>query len=113
MKTVFMEPLNISKELLDILSAPLRDGNNTFTAYDTKPATLEEWIARLGDADQLILANTPMPEAVLDAAPNLKYINIALPARITCPWRKPKPKAFRSSTPPATLTKALLSLSSA
>lgn len=77
MKTVLMEPLNISKELLDILSAPLRDGNNTFTAYDTKPATPEEWIARLGDADQLILANTPMPEAVLDAAPNLKYINIA------------------------------------
>lgn len=77
MKTVLMEPLNISKELLDILSAPLRDGNNTFTAYDTKPATPEEWIARLGDADQLILANTPMPESVLDAAPNLKYINIA------------------------------------
>lgn len=77
MKTVLMEPLNISKELLDILSAPLRDGNNTFTAYDTKPATPEEWIARLGDADQLILANTPMPEAVLDATPNLKYINIA------------------------------------
>lgn len=77
MKTVLMEPLNISKELLDILSAPLRDGNNTFTAYDTKPATPEEWIARLGDADQIILANTPMPEAVLDAAPNLKYINIA------------------------------------
>lgn len=77
MKTVLMEPLNISKELLDILSAPLRDGNNTFTAYDTKPATPEEWIARLGDADQLILANTPMPESVLDATPNLKYINIA------------------------------------
>lgn len=77
MKTVLMEPLNISKELLDILSAPLRDGNNTFTAYDTKPATPEEWIARLGDADQIILANTPMPESVLDAAPNLKYINIA------------------------------------
>lgn len=77
MKTILMEPLNISKELLDILSAPLRDGNNTFTAYDTKPATPEEWIARLGDADQLILANTPMPESVLDAAPNLKYINIA------------------------------------
>lgn len=77
MKTVLAEPLTISKELLEELSAPLKEGGNEFLAYDSKPQSKEDWLERARDCDQLILANTPMPEEVLEEAKNLKYINIA------------------------------------
>lgn len=77
MKTVLVEPLTISKALLDQLSAPLAADGHEFVAYDTKPQSEEEWLARTKDCDQLILANTKMPEAVILENPQLRYINIA------------------------------------
>ena len=72
-----LEPLNISDELLEELSAPLRTAGHLFESYATKPSGTEEWLSRIGDAEQIILANTPLPEEAVREAPNLKYINVA------------------------------------
>mgnify|MGYP001377238497 CR=1 FL=1 len=77
MKTVLVEPLTITSDLLDELAQDLQGGDNSFTSYDSKPTSVEEWVSRVGDADQVILANTKMPIEVIEQAPNLKYINIA------------------------------------
>lgn len=77
MKTVLVEPLTISKEALENYGKNLKTAGNDFAFYDTKPTSTEEWLERTKDADQIILANTKMPEAVIEKNKNLKYINIA------------------------------------
>ena len=95
MKTVLVEPLAISSARLNELSAPLRENGHSFEAYDTKPKTEEEWLSRIGDAEQVILANTPMPESVIERAPNLKYINIAFTGMDHVPVAKAEAKGIR------------------
>lgn len=77
MKTVLVEPLTISDEELERLSKGLKEAGNEFVAFDTKPESKEEWLERTKDADQIMLANTKMPEEVITENENLKYINIA------------------------------------
>lgn len=77
MKTVLVEPLNISKDLLEELKRPLEEDGNIFVSYDTKPKDLDEWLDRTRGFDQVILANTKMPDGVIDGNDDLKYINIA------------------------------------
>lgn len=77
MRTVLVEPLTISQDILDSFREALGQDGHFFTAYETKPASTQEWLDRVGDADQVILANTPMPEEVVESAKNLKYINVA------------------------------------
>lgn len=95
MRTVLVEPLAISSARLNELSAPLRENGHSFEAYDTKPKTEEEWLSRIGDAEQVILANTPMPESVIERAPNLKYINIAFTGMDHVPVAKAEAKGIR------------------
>ncbi|MDD7593092.1 MAG: NAD(P)-dependent oxidoreductase [Peptoniphilaceae bacterium] len=77
MKTVVAEPLFIDQELLEELAAPLRAEGHECVVFDEKPTSLADWTERVADCDQLILANAPLPKEALDAAPNLKYINVA------------------------------------
>lgn len=77
MKTVLVEPLTISDEELQRLSKDLKDKGHDFVAYDSKPENTDQWLERTKDADQIILANTRMPEEVINENPNLKYINVA------------------------------------
>lgn len=77
MKIVILEPLSISAESLEALTAPLRARGHTVEAYDTVAPTAEEMTARAGDADVLVIANHPLPGEVIQAAPNLKYISVA------------------------------------
>lgn len=95
MRTVLVESLAISSARLNALSAPLRENGHSFEAYDTKPKTEEEWLLRIGDAEQVILANTPMPESVIERAPNLKYINIAFTGMDHVPVAKAEAKGIR------------------
>lgn len=94
MKTVLVEPLTISGDLLDELSKELQEKDNSFTAFDSKPSSVEEWLERVGDADQVILANTKMPIEVIDQAPNLKYINIAFTGTDHVPVKEAKDKGI-------------------
>ncbi len=77
MKTVLAEGLNISREMLEEFNRELSSGGNTFVHYDDKPGSLEEWKKRIGDCDQLIIANAKLPEEAVREAENLKYINVA------------------------------------
>lgn len=77
MRTVLVEPLTINRDILERFRDTLGQDGHSFTAYETKPASTQEWLGRVGDADQVILANTPMPEEVVESAKNLKYINVA------------------------------------
>lgn len=94
MKTVLVEPLTISEDLLQKLSQPLREGDNEFVAYDSKPQNKEEWLERTKDCDQLILANTKMPVEVITQNDKLAYINIAFTGVDHVPVKEAKEKGI-------------------
>lgn len=77
MNIVLMEPLSVSPEAIEALAAPLKRAGHTFTAYDTVATEPAELIRRAQDADILMIANHPLPDAVIQACPRLQYISVA------------------------------------
>lgn len=77
MKITLLEPLGIPAEVLEQYAAKLEAAGHTFTAYDAKTADPAELMARTGDSDIAIIANTPYPASVVEAAPQLKMLNVA------------------------------------
>ena len=77
MHIVLMEPLSVSEEKIQSLAQPLLDAGHRFTAYDSVAAEESEMIARAKDADVLIIANHPLPDAVIEACPKLQYLSVA------------------------------------
>ncbi len=77
MNIALLEPLRISRELLEELSAPLRAGGHAFTAYDQKSASEEELISRVRGQDILMIANAPFSEAAVRAANQLRFLDVA------------------------------------
>ena len=76
MKIAIMEALGISAEELAARKKPFEELGHTFVDYarTTDVNVLKEEVA---DIDAMILANMPMPAEVIEAAPQLKYIDIA------------------------------------
>lgn len=76
MNIVLLEPLGISDELLGSYAAELEKKGHTFKAYpkDTDPKVQ---IERAHDADVIMLANMPLSAEVINACPNLKFIDVA------------------------------------
>ncbi|MDD7733253.1 MAG: NAD(P)-dependent oxidoreductase [Firmicutes bacterium] len=97
MRTVLVEPLTISQDIMDSFREALGQNGNSFTAYETKPASTRDWLDRVGDADQVILANSPMPEEVVESAKNLKYINVAFTGLDHIPLAACKAKGIQVS----------------
>ncbi|MCF0124072.1 MAG: hydroxyacid dehydrogenase [Ruminiclostridium sp.] len=77
MKITLLEPLGIPVSVLAQYEEKLEAAGHTFTSYDTKTADPDELIARTGDSDIAIIANTPYPDSVVEAASNLKLLNVA------------------------------------
>lgn len=77
MKITLLEPLGIPADVLADYAARLEAKGHTFTSYDTKTADPAELTARTGDSDIAIIANTPYPSAVIEAAPQLKLLDVA------------------------------------
>lgn len=77
MKISLLEPIGIPRDLLDALSAPLREQGHTFIAYDAKTTDPQELLRRTGDSDAVVIANTPYPAEVIAAAPRLKLLDVA------------------------------------
>lgn len=77
MNIVLMEPLSVSPEVLEQFAAPLKQAGHTFTAYDTVATENAEMIQRAKDADILMIANHPLPDAVIESCPKLQYISVA------------------------------------
>ena len=77
MKIVLLEPLGITQDTLDQLSAGLKEKGHEFTSYDTFTTDNDEMIRRCDGADVLMLANHPLPGQVIRANHNLKFISVA------------------------------------
>lgn len=75
-KVVIMESLGISPEELAARKAPLEARGCTFVDYP-RTADTDVLIAQARDADAMILANMPMPGAVLRECRQLKFIDVA------------------------------------
>ena len=76
MKVVIMEDLGISAEELKELEAPFVEKGIEFVSYP-RTGDVETMIAQAKDAQAMILANMPMPGAVLRACPGLKFLDVA------------------------------------
>lgn len=76
MKIVLLEELGVSPQVIEKHAKKLNDMGHSFTAYskDTDP---QVQIQRSRDADVIMLANMPLDKSVVDAAANLKFIDVA------------------------------------
>lgn len=77
MKVKLIEPLNISKGLIDEFSKPIKDMGHEFVYYDEKTTNKDELSRRSKDADIVMIANNPYPSEVIEQAEKLKLINVA------------------------------------
>ena len=77
MNIALLEPLGVSRELIEELARPLTDAGHSFTYYDTKTTDPEELIRRSAGQDVVMIANNPYPEAVVRAADKLRFLAVA------------------------------------
>lgn len=76
MKIVFLESLGISEEMMRRLSAPLLETGHPVEAFlRTDDVALQ--IEHAKDADVVVIANMPLRAEVIEACPNLKFIDVA------------------------------------
>ena len=76
MKIAIMESLGISNEELKSCMKPFEQEGHTFCVYE-KTTDVDKLVDEAKDADVMILANMPMPAAVLENCPELKFVDIA------------------------------------
>lgn len=77
MKVSLVEPISVSKELIDKLAEKITKNGHEFFYYDTKAVDIEELKERSRDSDIVMIANSPYPDEVIEAAKNLKMISVA------------------------------------
>lgn len=77
MKIKLIEPLSISKELLEEYKKKVEAEGHEFVSYPDKATSEEEFLERSKDAEILMIANTKLPDSVIENSPNLKLINVA------------------------------------
>lgn len=77
MKVALLEPLNVSKDLIDELAQPIEDLGHEFIYYPEKTTDRDELARRSEDADIVMIANNPYPREAFEHAKNLKLINVA------------------------------------
>ncbi len=77
MKISLLEPLGVSPELIEELSAPIRAAGHEFIYYDQKTTNPDELAARSQGCEVIMIANNPFPDSVVRACPDLKMINVA------------------------------------
>lgn len=77
MKIVVMEPLGIALEKVMALAKPLLDAGHEFCYYETKENAEDKLLARVQDADIIMLANQPLGAEIINACPALKMLSVA------------------------------------
>ena len=77
MKVSLLEPIGISKNVLEELAEKLVKEGHEFTYYDTKTTDMEELKRRTKDQDIVMIANNPYPAEVVDSSDKLKMISVA------------------------------------
>lgn len=77
MKISLLEPIGISKTMLEELSQPLKDMGHEFTFYDEKTTDPAELSRRTAGQDIVMIANNPYPAEVVEKADKLKMMSVA------------------------------------
>ncbi len=77
MNIVLLEPLLVPQETINTLAAPLKAAGHRFKAYDTPTKDPGQLIQRAQGADIIIIDNTPLPAQVIQALPQLKFVDVA------------------------------------
>lgn len=77
MNISLLEPLGVSEALIEELSAPIRAQGHTFIYYPDKTADVQELQRRSAGCEVVMIANNPYPEAVVNAADQLKMLDVA------------------------------------
>ena len=77
MKISLLEPIGVSKEVLDELSKGLIERGHEFTFYDTKTTDVEELKKRSAGCDIVMIANNPYPAEVVESSDALKMLAVA------------------------------------
>ena len=77
MKIALLEPIGVSKEVIDELSAPITEKGHEFIYYDTKTTDPAELAKRSEGCDIVMIANNPYPTEVVEKADALKMLSVA------------------------------------
>ena len=77
MKIVVMEPLGVKMELINALAAPLQAAGHDFVYYTEKDTDQTKLLARVQQADIIMLANQPLSAEIINACHNLKMLSVA------------------------------------
>ena len=77
MKIVVMEPLGVKMEQINALAAPLQAAGHDFVYYTEKENDQTKLLARVQDADIIMLANQPLSAEIINTCPNLKMLSVA------------------------------------
>lgn len=77
MKISLLEPIGVSKEVLDDFSKELVKKGHEFVFYDTKTTDVEELKRRSEDCDIVMIANNPYPAEVINSTDSLKMLSVA------------------------------------
>lgn len=77
MKIALLEPIGVTKELIEELSKPIINEGHEFIYYDTKTTDVEELKKRSVDCDVVMIANNPYPAEVVEGNSKLKMLAVA------------------------------------
>ena len=77
MKISLLEPLGVSKGVIDSLAEKMKADGHEFIYYDTKTADYTELLQRSRDSDIVMIANNPYPDTVIEQTCNLKMLSVA------------------------------------
>lgn len=77
MKIVVMEPLGVTLEKIEALAAPLKEAGHEFIYHTTKETNQEKLLARVADADIIMLANQSLSAEIINSCQNLKMLSVA------------------------------------
>lgn len=77
MKIVVMEPLGVDIALIDKLAEPFRAAGHEFVYYTARETDQEKLLARVKDAEIIMLANQPLSGSIIRSCPQLKFLDVA------------------------------------
>ena len=77
MNISLLEPIGVSKEVIQELAAGFINQGHSFTYYDTKTTEVEVLSERSKDQDIIMIANNPYPAEVVEASDALKMLSVA------------------------------------
>ena len=77
MKISLVNPLEVDEKIIENHKAKLESMGHEFISYDDNAKDDDELIERLKDTDIAIVTNKPLSAEVIDAAENLKLIDVA------------------------------------